>query len=282
MKIACISDIHTDINSKYDIVNLLSVYLRKNNADILLIAGDIYEDFSACIKTVKRIEELSGIKVFYVPGNHDLWNKNTVLKSCDDIYEQYVNDYHCLSGTLDGRKKGIILHGTYSDYMLIGDTMWYDYSFADPAYTKAMLDSMEHDGRTWQDKFYNSWTLDNTGRCSKMLGMLETRLKSIHNYRVIVMTHMIPVPEFDVPKSYKGWGFFNGYLGSRKIQGILEKERNVDYCICGHVHFRKKLDKNNIHYILPCLNYHTEWVPEPDGHIDAEHQIRESTVFFNI
>ena len=56
MKIACISDIHTDINSKYDIVNLLSVYLRKNNADILLIAGDIYEDFSACIKTVKRIE----------------------------------------------------------------------------------------------------------------------------------------------------------------------------------------------------------------------------------
>ncbi len=52
-------------------------------------------------------------------------------------------------------------------------------------------------------------------------------------------------------------------MGSRKL-GELYTRYPVEVAVCGHVHYRKTLEKEGITWLCRCLNYHTEWRPQ-DG-----------------
>lgn len=255
MRIACISDLHIDINADYPVLDELCKIVSENKTDILLVAGDICESCELVSKAAEKLEKDSGAKVLYVPGNHDMWAKNTD-KDSDELYEYYREDPRCLT---TGKSYEFEVSG--KKYVILGDIGWYDYSFASKIYSDEELDKMSLDGRTWQDKNFNVWTRDNKGKCEEMLKNIE---KDIHNfeksgYNIIYMTHMLPIKDFDVPETYKGWGFFNAFLGTVKLGDIFEAHEAVKFSISGHVHFRKTAEHGHVKYLLPCLNYHTEW-----------------------
>lgn len=58
---------------------------KEENADILLISGDLYEHFYVKKSTItyinKKFEEISATKVFIVPGNHDPYINNSYYKN---------------------------------------------------------------------------------------------------------------------------------------------------------------------------------------------------------
>ncbi len=103
------SDLHLDspftsIGPDYKRINrrrqdLLEVFdriintVKKENADLLLISGDLYEHFYVKKSTInhinKRFEEINCTKVFIVPGNHDPYINNSYYKNfqwCSNVY----------------------------------------------------------------------------------------------------------------------------------------------------------------------------------------------------
>lgn len=257
MKTAVISDIHIDVNEMYDVVDGIIDYIQKNKVELLLIAGDISSYPKKTIQTVRELEERSGAVVRYVPGNHDMWNKDTCYESNDAIYEAYLEDEHCLSGKIYETENSII----------IGDVAWYDYSFGNhEKFTIQDFETMKYEGRTWQDSLFNTWSRENEKRCQWFLERFQKRIdeNKEKGKKIILMTHMISHEAFAVPEEMNHiWSFFNAFLGSKRLKKLCV-ENQVSYSICGHVHYRNTFIEDDVTWMCRCLNYHNEWLGEKD------------------
>lgn len=98
MRIGLISDLHVDINEAFPILELTAETAGMQSVDALVIAGDISETQDQTIKAVERLQSLCPFPVYYVPGNHDMWNKNCPERRTEEIDRIYREDPHCLSG----------------------------------------------------------------------------------------------------------------------------------------------------------------------------------------
>lgn len=254
MRIGLISDLHIDINEAFPVLELTAEEAGKQSVDVLVIAGDISETQDRTIKAIDRLQSLCSFPVYYVPGNHDMWNKNCPERTTEEIDRIYREDPHCLSG------RHIVLEKDGRKLALTGDAGWYDYTMASPEYTEEQLNAMTMDGRTWQDKLFNQWTADNRRQMKRCLGQLEKQLEACGDLPILAVTHMLPVTDFCVPETPGGlkWGFFNAFLGSTAIESLYTKYP-VRYAVCGHVHYRSQVQRDGILQICPCLGYYTEW-----------------------
>lgn len=265
MKTAVISDIHIDVNEMYDVVGAIVEYIQKNKVELLLIAGDISSYPEKTIEAVRKIEEQSKAVVRYVPGNHDMWNKDAHYESNDAIYEMYLQDEHCLSGKIYETDESII----------IGDVAWYDYSFGN--HEKFMVEdfeTMKYEGRTWQDSLFNTWSAKNEERCKWFLERFQKLIddNKAKGKKIVLMTHMISHEAFAVPEEMNAiWSFFNAFLGSRMLKKLCV-ENQIAYSICGHVHYRNTFKEDDVVWMCRCLNYHNEW----QGEKDVRSQIEEA------
>lgn len=281
MRIGLISDLHIDINKAYPVMDLLAAKCRQEKLDLLVIAGDVSETPAQTIEAVRSLQENlkkdTGCRVYYVPGNHDMWNKNCPDRKTEEIAAAYEADPLCLSG-----KKAV----REGDCLLVGDIGWYDYSFASPAYSRAQLETMQTGGRTWQDKLFNSWTVDNEAAMKASLARLREGLetakeKMAARETLIAVTHMLPVRDFCVPEEQKDWGFFNAFLGGEAI-GDLLREYPVKIAVCGHVHYRSCVERDGIRWICPCLGYHSEWPLYGLADNEAQTHIADALQIMNI
>ena len=166
MKTAVLSDIHVDINREYPVAQEFARYIKEQGARLAIIAGDVSESQQETLDTLNTIEQLSGARVLFVPGNHDLWGPKGDPDQIGAIYSRYAQDEHCLCG------RDVVL----GDTVVIGDVGWYDYSFGSGRYSFEEFEKMSLAGRTWQDSLRNAWTRDNLGRTQWMLSRLEARM----------------------------------------------------------------------------------------------------------
>lgn len=251
MRTLVISDIHIDINESHDVIGDLSRYAKEEKVECIIIAGDISENVELTLPAIEKLEKQSEAQVLFVPGNHDMWEPD---RENDALYERYCNDKHCLCG----RPR------TVGNHVVIGDIGWYDYCFGDARYTNEDFDRMEYEGRTWNDKKRNSWTDNNKEKSQWFLDRIENQLKKFGDKPAVVVTHMLPHKVFTVPpEEYTNinWYYFNAFLGTDKLGKLYEKY-NVEYAICGHVHFRFDYQENGVTYLCRCLNYDREWLGE--------------------
>ncbi|MBE5834259.1 MAG: hypothetical protein E7309_06440 [Butyrivibrio sp.] len=276
MKVAIISDIHIDINEKSKVDQYIKDWYKElvaaKEAEALIIAGDISEDVQKTIAYVKELEEAANAPVYYVPGNHDMWNRDKKYESNDAIYDLFLQDPHCLSG------KKVEL----GDHVVIGDIGWYDYSYANTEkFTKEEFDSMTTLGRTWQDKYFNTWTDDNQAKSDQFNAAFKKALDETAalGKNICFVTHMINHDAFSVPDGTNKFCFFNAYLGNRTLQQILTDNAYVDYSISGHIHFRKDAVDAGKKWLCRCLGYDSEW---PLFHPEEEFRDKDNDVLWHI
>lgn len=270
MRIAVVSDLHVDVNAGYPVDKALAEVLSASSADMLLIAGDISECFRTTISWVERFEQLAGIPVRYVPGNHDLWRCDALDN--DGIYLEFVKDPRCLCS------KTLIL----GRWAVVGDVGWYDYTLSPLYGGNCGFDAMEYGGRIWQDRIRNAWSLDNPGRTAIMLEKLDNMLCECEGKDVIAVTHMLVNKDFIVRGRGREWDYFDAFLGSAGIGGLFLRHP-VRYSVSGHVHFRKSCEHDGISFICPCLGYFSEWGLYDAHHADdVMYQVRDSVRFMDI
>lgn len=265
MRTAVISDIHIDMNDKYDVMGELIQYLKREKIEALLIAGDISSKPELTLSFAELLEYRSGVRVLYVPGNHDMWNHRKEQCVTEDIYHSFCRDERCLCGKIE----------VLNRHVVIGDIAWYDYSFGNPQFTDSEFDEMTKDGRTWKDYFYNDWSRRNKEVSHYFLDRLENQLrdsiKLYPNKKIVFMTHMVSNRMFRVPEEINNWAYFNAFLGSAGLEELCIRYQ-VEYAICGHVHYRHSRKENGVNWMCRCLNYGTEW----QGNKDVAEQIADT------
>ncbi|XP_051133444.1 uncharacterized protein LOC127253066 isoform X2 [Andrographis paniculata] len=69
-RVFVVSDLHTDYEENMEWVKRLSD--RKTVGDVLLVAGDVAETYANFVQTMSILKDKFG-RVFFTPGNHDLW-----------------------------------------------------------------------------------------------------------------------------------------------------------------------------------------------------------------
>ena len=75
MKIGILSDIHIDESPDGTIVDAIIQAVREAAPSLLLMPGDFSCGWRSSLEAIARIEDGTGLRVLFVPGNHDLWNK---------------------------------------------------------------------------------------------------------------------------------------------------------------------------------------------------------------
>ncbi|MFQ5486479.1 MAG: metallophosphoesterase, partial [Desulfobacterales bacterium] len=118
MKIGILSDIHIDLeHPEPDLVieGLVNV-IEQRGIEIMIIAGDIANDYKRTLHTLHLIEELTETRCLFVPGNHDIWNEKHPDKTSWDIYDALKS----FSGNLVNGPATLP-----NGWMVIGDLGWY-------------------------------------------------------------------------------------------------------------------------------------------------------------
>ena len=73
-KVFCVSDLHTDHEENLEWCRSLFAQREAYQRDVLIVAGDVTSGLVILEETLKLLAGTFG-RVFYVPGNHDLWVK---------------------------------------------------------------------------------------------------------------------------------------------------------------------------------------------------------------
>ena len=229
MKLVTVSDIHLDMNSNYVGVDLLPALIRclkKQDADIYIIAGDLCDNASNAIHLLNSIEAELGKKVLFIPGNHDVWVKQKEHSSWDS-YHLFKNHPSSLLG------KPFEINDTH---VIIGEMGWYDYSFIKEGIaSQTVWDHLQE----WGDHKWTEWGMIDQELNAKMLQNIETQLKRYKHKKIILVHHFVPYKDFLTGSTeYMEWDVYNAFMGSESAGRLFDSYSNIEYVIFGHTHDR--------------------------------------------
>ena len=256
MKTATISDLHLDGLARRektdvdDVRQRLSSAINDEDFEVLVIGGDLSNDAHVSSKIARDMAQDLARPVYYVPGNHDLYNIHNELPT-DEIVKFLKDDPNCLFGrNLD-----------FADgSSVIGHIGWYDYSYApQDKFTVEQFMSKSHVGRRWRDVDFIDWGISDIELTEQFHKEIADLYQKVNPERTMLVTHMINHPNFSVSTpSGSTWPFFNAFLGSRGLFEFLAKNP-VRTAVCGHVHYRFSFVFWKMEYVCACLSNKNEW-----------------------
>jgi putative phosphoesterase len=256
LKIGILSDIHIDLeHSRPDkVLEGIVAAIKKNDVAVMIIAGDVANDYELTLRTLGDIEKASGVRCLFVPGNHDIWNENHPDKTAWDIYDALKT----FGGNLANGPAELA-----DGWVVIGDLGWYDYTFGNQQYSVKEFDRMKIDDRLWQDKIKAVWGTSTLEMHRHFHNKLEKQLSACKSSNIILVTHVLPIMDFTVQPPDSMWQYLNAFLGSKQY-GELALDYSVKYSISGHVHYRRQKTYENTTFICNCLNYASQWINNND------------------
>ena len=279
MRIGLISDLHVDINAAAPGDDRVLAALRRalagKKVELLVVAGDIADDYRLTLETLRSLEARSGLRCLFVPGNHDLWNPNGAAVRDPDapvppgapLPSEWGawESYEALKSFPGNLARGPVeLPG---GWVVVGDTGWYDYRFGAPEYGTEEFERMCFEERLWWDKVNARWDRPTAAVHEHFLEKLKGQLEAYPGRQRVLVTHAVPIREFTVQPPNRMWRYLNAFLGSPRY-GELALEHSVAYAVCGHVHYRKQQHIEGTRFICSCLGYASEW--RDPGQIDRE------------
>jgi predicted phosphodiesterase len=241
MRIFTVSDIHVDYEENDLWVSSLSNIDYVN--DTLILAGDISDSISRIVKCFEQLTRKFKT-VFYVPGNHDIWVRDTsqtATNSIDKFFELL---------TL-GRECGVITEPQSANNLkIIPLYSWYDLSFgklSDELLVK------------WMDFSHCRWpeTLKTPTAQNRFFLQKNNLQEKPVDQTVITFSHFLP--RIDVMPGYIPHKFRDIYpvLGSPLLDEQI-RALNSKIHIYGHSHVNRMLTLEGVKYINNAFGYPSE------------------------
>lgn len=255
MRIGFISDLHYDVNSHLlkeidvgmtvgKLVKITKEVIKEEGLDYLFISGDIANS----IKTIEIVRELNttGVRVRYVPGNHDVWS---VDRNTERQYSKFIKDENCLVNKYEGLGKYVGVVGLFS---------WYDSTLSTISEETEFF--QERKG-LWGDSIYTDWFGKREEIVQKHIAEVEKKVKEYWFTEIILLNHFLPKKDFIVHKEGNDdWNFANSFMGTEKVLELVERNKNIQVVTFGHTHIRygEKIE-DDVLYISGPLGYVHEW-----------------------
>ncbi len=266
LRIAVTADLHWGPNPRGDLATReLVAYLRTNQPDLILLAGDIGagNEFQPCLELFRDL----GCHKAVVPGNHDIWvTPDDVRGDSLDVYRVHVpracaaTDFHYLdAGPLYLEDAGLAIVGTIN---------WYDYSWSIeklsqqlPDYEERLRTKVFSRGRHNDARFVR-WPLDDGRFTAEVVGKLERDLNEALQKaeRCIVVTHHPPFYELGFPRvgplSIDAM-LWDAFCGNRTMEELLTRHAaRIDFVFCGHTHLARSATIKGIRGYNVGSDYH--------------------------
>lgn len=233
IKLAVSSDNHLDVNRIMSTraLHIQASWLLRHDIDYYLYAGDLYNNFGRTRRYFAALQRLVGerVQIYYVLGNHDMLSHASyqdVEHLADPMYLH--NQYVDLPGT---------------DWRLIGNNGWYDYSFSD--YAQQPQQVAQWKKVYWVDAAIKQ-PMSDPQRMGVVLNQVEQQLTMAQaaGKKVIFLTHFAPRKALLSPKpsfvqsqrQLKTYQMINAMMGSERLGRLLEKAPHVKYVFYGHLH----------------------------------------------
>lgn len=255
-RVFAISDLHTDYKQNLNwVANLSNQDYRE---DYLICAGDISHKLSLFTETLKLLAAKFK-KVFFVPGNHDLWIRD---KDAANSLEKFViiRDL-CLS--LDIETRPTIIQDLAAPVVIFPLFSWYvkPEEGADSLYLQKNREDPEL--KMWVDNREILWpdSLDSKRPVDYFLEINEkNHNNSFKHYPVISFSHFLPRQDLifsQKPLSKQGTDPYPQFNFTRVAgTNILEKQikkLNSIIHVYGHLHRNRFRRSGNILYIAHIL-----------------------------
>jgi predicted phosphodiesterase len=241
MRVFTVSDIHTDYKENGLWLRSLSNTDYVN--DSLILAGDISDSLSRIVNCFEQLTRKFK-NVFYVPGNHDLWVRETPQEennSIDKFYQLLNIAYE--SGVLTEQK-------CIDKLKIIPLFSWYDLSFgklSDKLYTR------------WMDFSHCRWPENLETPAAQNSFFLQKNDIEARSADQVVITFSHFLPRIDLMPDYIPHRFRDIYpvLGSPLLDQQI-RNLNSKIHIYGHSHVNRIQSVRGIKYINNAFGYPSE------------------------
>lgn len=264
MKLAVIADIHYDLQESYSRQEIVDEFIKQVQAyqvDILVIAGDISNHYSTSLAFVEELQRSLLLPVYFVPGNHDFWSAPEDLANQPNLSWQIFESYRSHPQVLMGR--GLPLT---EDTWLFGSSAWYNHAGNQGRHSEDFLEQGHYQGYTWQDKDFIHWPMTDREFSNYLADDLVESLNNSSAKQVILVTHMVTLPEFQIPDDLRyqeDIDYFNSFISTDDFDRIYE-QFSIVMSFMGHVHQRRQLVKNGVTYYACSLGTQREWEENTD------------------
>lgn len=258
MRFAYIADLHIDYGKKYsykEYIAALTRALHKNKIDLLLIGGDISNSYADTTYFVEALQDQSGLPVYFIPGNHDFWQRKKELIIPEggtwSLFEQFEKHPQSLLG------KSLQLT---NDTWVIAHSGWYNYAVHSPRFSQEILKEGRYRFATWQDKKYINWGMSDPEVSDLFASQTQKLLKKLplKARNVILATHIVTRPEFTMPMPHRVFDFFNAYIATDDFKPLFQDQRLI-LGLMGHIHFRHEIEEAGMIYATSSLGYIKQW-----------------------
>jgi predicted phosphodiesterase len=238
LRIFAFSDLHMDFaENRSRLRELLSVrYLQ----DVVVVAGDIADDLSIIDWTLRELRSNFG-KVFYVPGNHELWVRTTKYNSVEK-FQQILSLCDVI--------------GIYTRPAQVGETWilplfsWYDTSYDDDS----SADASELEG--WADFYFCKWPKEIGSVSEYFLKINEPNIRA-YKGPVITLSHFLPRRELLPPVSKLSFKGLPLVAGAPALDQQIRALNSVIH-VFGHSHINYDQIIDGVRYIHNAFGYPRE------------------------
>ncbi len=272
MRIASVSDLHTDYPENRDAVVKLAIAIHEGKADVLVVAGDVSHKNDRIRRTLAALKEAAPI-VAYIPGNHDLWFDVPFAPAREDLdtWDRYRRELEEVATSAGAHylPSGPLYVG---DVAIVGTCGWYDYSLMPEALREGIgreaLESKQYGGVMWSDARFVAFR-DATGALMSDIDVArqmerellahvaeaETRAGVEH---IVAVTHHQPFDRVVTHTGQMPWEFFCAFMGSEGLGAVIQSSDKIRHAIYGHTHIVGDHDIDGVRVYGTALGYPRE------------------------
>lgn len=278
MKVFSISDIHADYHDNRQWV--LDLSTKAFSKDALIVAGDISHRLSLIKEVLSELRSRFA-KVFFVPGNHDLWIRSAEEDDSLLRFRSLVE----LCGSLDVSTSSTVIGAPEDRFRAYVVPLFSWYERPESSETSLFIEKQGEDPSLamWVDNWSIRWpgAMDDSAAARHFLELNAAALARTYDGSVITFSHFMPRRELMFPTVEELAGYedppqdpaptfnFSRVAGSTLIEDQLRKLTSSLH-IYGHQHRNRRVSLDGVLYLSSCLGYPKERRRGRIRGIDAE------------
>lgn len=251
-RLAFVSDLHIDHSQAWtysDYLRACQDLIAREAIDYFIIGGDISNDWQVTLRFVEDLQAQSSAGVYFIPGNHDYWQRQAPQKDSWAIHRIFQAHPQCLMG------KPLQVS---DNWRIIGHPAWYNHAVHDPRFSPQQLERGRFKLATWQDKKFTDWGMTDRELSQLFSQEILSDFQETPSANYILVTHILTISDFTVAMPHPAFDFFNAFLATDDLYSLYQ-DFHIPYSIMGHVHIRYQLSKAGTHFIANSLGYPKEW-----------------------
>ncbi len=260
MRIFGLGDLHVDFPANRALVDDLSAadYVE----DVLLVAGDVAHRLELIQATLASLRPKFA-RIFFVPGNHDLW----VTGAATDVVEQTSLDRVDAIGEICRAEAVEMTPAQVGALCVVPLLSWYEPGLDGGEGTNAVDaadEVMRRLGRRWADRRYCRWPerlADDAARCRHFAALneqvLEAEVEVVSTGALLTFSHFCPRVDLLPDVAHLRFKYLPKVAGTPHLERQIRSYSSRLH-LYGHTHIPQDKQMEGVHYVNAPLGYPRE------------------------